>query len=322
MSVVAATLYRHGEVADSINIEEPIARSDDSSEFVWIGLLDPTPAELRELQRQYDLHPLAVQEARSPDQLPRVEIYGDQILVIVRTARLDDDEIAYGDTAILVGRQHIITIRHGSARSHSSLREQLEAAPSLLKRGVVYVLHAILGFLADGYTPLVEAIEDEVLAMEQRTIDGVLGRAEITRIFTLRRELMRFKRVLDPLGEAIGKLTQLDVPFIDPDARPYFALVQDRLRRVEAKVDGLCDTMTSVFELSNLLEQQRTGEITRQLAAWAAILAVPTAIAGIYGMNFEYMPELKTHYGYFAILGIIATLCGFLFFRFKKTGWL
>ena len=160
--------------------------------------------------------------------------------------------------------------------------------------GVDYVLHAILDFVVDGYLPMVETIEEEVLAMEHRAIDNFLGRHEINRIFTLRRELIRFQRVLGPMGEVAGKFVRQELPCIDAETRPYFSDVLDHVRRVQALVDGLREVLTSVFEFSNLLEQQRTGAITRQLAAWAAILAVPTAIAGIYGMNFEHMPELKT----------------------------
>lgn len=322
MTVIAAYLYRHGKRVRQIAIEEKVDCPADKSEFVWIGVADPTEAEMRTLTEQYDLHPLAVEDAVNANQLPKVDVYGDQLFVVARTAHIEGDRIAYGETAIFLGHSHIISVRHGSVRAHSALRAHLEAAPTLLVHGVDYVLHAILDFVADGYLPLVEAIEDEVLAMEQRTIDNFLGRDEVTRIFTLRRELIRFQRILAPMGEVASKLVRLDLPCIDPDSRPYFSDVLDHVRRVQTMVDGLRDVLTSVFEFSNLLEQQRTGTITRQLAAWAAILAVPTAIAGIYGMNFEHMPELKTQYGYFVVLAVIAAICTLLYVRFKRVGWL
>lgn len=242
--------------------------------------------------------------------------------MVALTARLEDQVIAYGETAIFVGPSHVITVRHGSARSHSTLRGQLEAAPSLLAHGVDYVLHAIIDFIVDGYLPIGEAIEEDVVAMEQRALDAFLARAEISRIFNLRRELMRFQRVLGPMGEVANKLTHHDMPCIDRDVIPYFRDVLDHIHRVETTVGGLREVLTSVFEVSNLLEQQRTGASTRQLAAWAAILAVPTAIAGIYGMNFENMPELKTEYGYFVVLAVVATVCSALYIRFKRAGWI
>ena len=322
MTVVAAYLYRHGERVRAVDISERINCPEDKSEFVWIGITDPTAEELRTLQQTYALHPLAVEDANKGDQISKLDIYADQLFVVARTAHLEGDEIAYGETAIFVGHSHIISVRHGSARGHATLRAQLEATPFLLMQGVDYVLHAILDFVVDGYLPMVERIEDDVLAMEQRTVDNFLEREEINRIFKLRRELIRFQRVLGPMGEVAAKLTRLDLPCIDPEARPYFSDVLDHARRVQVMVEGLREVLSSVFEFSNLLEQQRTGAITRQLAAWAAILAVPTAIAGIYGMNFENMPELQTKYGYFVVLAIITGACGLLYVRFKRVRWL
>lgn len=322
MTVVAAYLYRSGKRVREIGIDAKVDCPTDRSEFVWIGICDPTDEEMRTLKEQYGLHPLAVEDAVNAKQLPKVDIYGDQLFVVARTANLDGDKIEYGETAIFVGHSHIISVRHGSARSHRALRDQLEAAPTLLVHGVDYVLHAILDYIVDGYLPIVDAIEESVLKMEQRSLDAFLGRDDVTRIFTLRRELTRFQRVLVPMGDVASKLVRMDLPCIDAESRPYFSDVHDHVRRVQSMVDGLLQVLTSVFEFSNLLEQQRTGAITRQLAAWAAILAVPTAIAGIYGMNFEHMPELKTEYGYFVVLGVIAVICSLLYIRFKRVGWL
>jgi magnesium transporter len=322
MSVVAAFLYQNGQRVRPVAIDEPTPCAGDKSEFVWIGLLDPSEQELRVLQDKYGLHPLAVEDAFKAHQLPKVDVYGDQLFVVARTAYLERDYIGYGETAIFVGKHHIITVRHGSVRTHSELRRQLEASPSLLSQGVDYVLHGVLDFVVDGYLPIMESIEDEVLAMEQRALNTFLDRDEVARIFRLRREMIRFQRILGPMSEMCSKLSRLEMPCVDADARPYFSDVLDHVRRVQAMVDGLREVLTSVFEVSTLLEQQRQGAITRLLAAWAAILAVPTAIAGIYGMNFENMPELKTEYGYFVVLGVIVLLCVTLFFRFRRAKWL
>lgn len=322
MTIVAAYLYRNGERAGTVSLDEPDHCATDKSEFVWIGLFEPTEAELRQLQENYGLHPLAIEDALKAHQLPKVEVFGDQLFIVARTAHLEDDQIAYGETAIFVSKNHVITVRHGSARAHTELRHQLEASPALLKHGVDYVLHAILDFIVDGYLPIVETIEEEVLETEQSMLDTFLEREEVRRLFTLRRELIRFQRVLGPMSEVCNRLTHLELPALDSEVRPYFRDVLDHVRRVEARVGSLREILISVFEASNLLEQQRQGVITRQLAAWAAILAVPTAIAGIYGMNFENMPELKTEYGYFIIVGIIAALCTLLYVRFKKARWL
>ena len=322
MSIVAASLYRNGKRIGPVSLDQPVRCAADRSEFVWIGLFEPSEAELRQLQENYDLHPLAIEDALLAHQLPKLDIYGDQLFVVARPAYLADGQIAYGETSVFVGETFIISVRHGSERAHSGLRQQLESSPGLLRHGVDYVLHAILDFIVDGYLPIVEAIEEEVLETEQRTLDAFLERQEIGRLFTLRRELIRFQRVLGPMHEVCNKLTHVSLPALDPEVRPYFQDVLDHVRSVETRVGGLREILTSVFEAANLLEQQRQGVITRQLAAWAAILAVPTAIAGIYGMNFANMPELKTDYGYFIVLGVIALLCFGLYVRFKKARWL
>ncbi|MEN2785487.1 magnesium/cobalt transporter CorA [Sphingomonas qilianensis] len=322
MSVVAAYQYRDGQRVGEISIDQPVPCGDNPSEFVWIGLLEPADEELLKLQEQFGLHPLAVEDALKAHQLPKVDVYGDQLFVIARTAHRDADKIAYGETSIFVGRHHIITVRHGSARAHSDLRVHLEASPVLLRHGVDYVLHAIIDFIVDGYLPIVDAIEEEVLQIEQRAMHSSLQMEETARLFSQRREVIRFQRIIGPMGEVANKLANLDMPCIDREARPYFRDVLDHVRRVENMVGGLREALTSVFEVSALLEQQRQGGITRQLAAWAAILAVPTAIAGIYGMNFKYMPELDMRYGYPTVIAVIATLCTGLFVRFKRAHWL
>ncbi|WP_374660406.1 magnesium and cobalt transport protein CorA [Phenylobacterium sp.] len=322
MSVVAACVYGGGRRVREIDLTRPESLDMAPGEFAWIGLFEPTLDELHVLQHRFGLHPLAVEDAQSAHQMPKVDIYGDQLFVTARTAHLQDDKIGYGETDIFVGADHIITVRHGSARSHTELRAQLEAAPSHLKHGVDYVLHAVLDYIVDGYFPIVDAIEEEVLEMERSALDAFLSRAEIMRIFSLRRDLMRFGRILGPMEEVASRLEHHDMPCVDAEVRPYFRDVSDHVRRVASRADGLREVLSSVFEASSLLEQQRQGIITRRLAAWAAILAVPTAIAGIYGMNFDVMPELRWKFGYFLILGLIAAACLFLYTRFKRAGWL
>jgi len=322
MAVVAAYLYRDGVRVRSVSIDERIDCADKRSEFVWIGIVDPVPEEMKSLQECYDLHPLAVEDAIKANQLPKVDVYGEQLFVVARTARLHGEAIEYGETAIFVGHSHIITVRHGSERAHTALRDQLEKAPKLLMQGTDYLLHAVLDYIVDGYAPLVDDIEEDVLEMESQAASSFLDRDQINHIFTLRRELSRLQRILGPMGEVALKLGRQELPCIEPEARAYFRDVQDHVRRVQARVDGLRDALNSVFQLSTLIEQQRVGTITRQLAAWAAILAVPTAIAGIYGMNFQNMPELHEKYGYFVVLAVFIVICLWLYDRFKRTGWL
>ena len=322
MSVVAAYVYKNGVRAREVSLEEADALKVKPGEFVWIGLYEPSPAEMDRLKIRFKLHPLAVEDALNAHQRPKVEIYGRELFVVARTAQLVDAQISYGETAIFVGQGHLITVRHGSARAHSELRAQLEASPALLAKGSDYVLHAVLDFVVDGYLPIIQALEDEVLDIERRTLEAFLSHAEVKRLFHVRRDLIRFKRVLSPMAEVCGRLEHLDTPCLDDDVRPYFRDVLDHTQKVEGMVDALREVITSVFEAASLLEQQRQSAITRKLAAWAAILAVPTAVAGIYGMNFEHMPELTWVWGYPAVMIGIVGVIGYLYWRFKRNGWL
>lgn len=322
MTVIAAKLYREGKFVRDAELGTKMERAPRGSEFYWIGLFEPDEAELAALQTKFKLHPLAIEDAGKAHQLPKLDIYGDQIFALLRTISLDDDEIVYGETAIFVGKHHIITVRHGSARAHTELRNQLESSPALLKHGIDYVLHAVLDYVVDGYQPVIDEIEERVHAMEHRALDTFLKREDVREVFSLRRQLSRLQRIMGHTSELCARLANVDLPNIDAEVRPYFRDVLDHVLRVEGRVANTIDTLTSVFEVSMLLEQQQQGNITRQLASWAAILAVPTAIAGIYGMNFENMPELKTANGYFIVIGVIVAVCVALFIRFKRAGWL
>lgn len=322
MTVVAAYYYRDGRRVREIALDERFQCSDAQSDFCWIGLRDPTAEELATLQASYQLHPLAVDNALHADCPPKLEAYNEGLFVVAQTAELMDDKITYGKTAIFVGHNHLITVSHGSAASYGNLRKQLEASPVQLGKGVDYVLHAILHRIVDRYLPIFETIEDDVLEMERRSLDDFLTREEVGRIFGLKCELTRFQRTLGATSELVRKLVRGHFPCVSSDVRPYFSDVADHVARVQSMVDGLLQVLASVFEFSSLLEQQRTGVITRQLAAWAGILAVPTAIAGIYGMNFDNMPELHTRFGYLASLTAMSLLSLFLFVRFKRTKWL
>ena len=322
MSVVAAYVYSDGSRRREVDIGRPETLEMKDGEFAWIGMVDPSEEELRILQVRFNLHPLAVEDALNAHQLPKVEVYDDQLFVIAKTVHLEDGDILYGETDIFMGPNHIVTVRHGSARAHTELRDRLEKSQRLLKHGNDFVLHAVLDYIVDGYLPVIVGVEEEIVAIERRALDAFLARDQVTRLFELRRQLMRFRRTLSFMEEVAARFEHQTMPCIDVDMQPYFRDVRDHVKRVATMTDALREVLSSVFEVSTLLEQQRQSEITRKLAAWAAILAVPTAIAGIYGMNFEFMPELHWKYGYFLVLGLIAALCAMLYRAFKRDGWL
>lgn len=325
MAIIAARNYREGRPLEDIAIldhDHGVKSGTRPDGFSWVGLFEPTSDEMNACAARFGLHPLAVEDALHAHQLPKLEIYGDQLFVVARTARMEDGHLAYGETAIFVGRNHIVTVRHGSDQGHSSLRTKLENRPAQLKHGVDYVLHALLDMIADNYFPVIDAAGEIVQRLERSALESALTRSEMRELFNLRRDLLLLQRMLIPMEDVCAKLAGLELPNVDVEVRPYFRDVLDHVRRVASLAALHREMLNSVMETSTLIEQQRQGANTRQLAAWAAILAVPTAIAGIYGMNFDNMPELRMEYAYFAVLSVIASICAILFFRFKKSGWL
>jgi magnesium transporter len=324
MTVIAARRYLQGVVTETaLPLDGAHRPGLPLHSFDWVGLSEPTANEMELVRGQFGLHPLAVEDALNPQQLPKVEVYGNQLFIVARTAAIEAGEsISYGQTAIFLGRDFIVTVRFGSSRAHDKLRARLEADAPRLAEGPDYVAHAILDFVVDGFQPIMEQLEVSTQTMEERAIDQFPDPVTIRRIFRLRRQLRKFERIVGPMEEVCERLAMTELPVIDPGARVWFRDVLDHVRRTMARVEGLKETLASVVETAGLLEAHRQGTITRQLAAWAAILAVPTAIAGIYGMNFDIMPELRQWWGYPAVLGTIGVICLGLFVRFRRIGWL
>jgi magnesium transporter len=320
--VVAASVYLNGRRLQDIAIEEAGAWSKRDGHVVWIGLKEPSAELLRRVQAQLDLHPLAIEDAAKAHQYPKLERYGDAFFIVARTAQLSRGEIAFGETHIFFGKGYIVSVRHGASTSYASVRRRAESCPTLLKRGEDYVLYAILDFIVDNYLPVVESIGEEVDALEERLLRTVLSEGEVNRLYRLRRELLRLRKAVGPMVEVCQRLEHADDVLIEPQMQPLFRDIHDHVKRVQEEIDSLREVLAFAFEASLMAGQAQQNAVTRKLAAWAAILAVPTAVAGIYGMNFEHIPELKWAYGYYVVLGGISGLCGLLYVRFRRLGWL
>jgi magnesium transporter len=255
-------------------------------------------------------------------QHPKMEQYGDALFIVVRTAQLEDGRIAFGETHFFVGSGYVVSVRHGASKSYTAVRERCESNQANLKHGEDYILYAILDFIVDNYFPVIEALQQKVEQIEDDVFDSVPRRLNLQHVHSIRRDLLRFRNSVGPLIEVCSRLERFEIPMIDQAMQPLFRDVNDHVRRVQEEIDVLRETLTFAFEASLMAGQSEQTSITRRLAAWAAILAVPTAIAGIYGMNFEHMPELKWRYGYFLILAGILAVCGSLYWRFRRNGWI
>ncbi|CAN7697536.1 magnesium and cobalt transport protein CorA [Aminobacter aminovorans] len=320
--VVASSVYFGGRRIADIPIEEAGLWAAKEGHVVWIGLLEPDRELLLRVQRQFSLHDLAIEDAEHPHQRPKIEQYGDALFIVARTAQLVQGRVNFGETHMFVGKGYIVSVRHGVSTSYAAVRQHWESCPSALAKGEDFILYAILDFIVDNYMPVLEQIEEEVDVIE----DGVLARPmtskDIERLYMLRRDLLRLRNAAGPLVEVCRRLTSADLPQLRPAMHPLFRDVTDHIRTVLEKVDNLREVLAFAFEASLLVGQSQETAIAKKLASWAAILAVPTALAGIYGMNFNDMPELHFAYGYPTVLVAIVTICSILYWRFRKNGWL
>jgi magnesium transporter len=320
--VIAATAYAGGKRVCNIAVDDARMWSRRPGHVVWIGLHEPSYELLARVQAQLDLHDLAIEDAGKPHQRPKMEQYGDALFIVARTAQLIEGRIAFGETHLFVGRGYVVSIRHGASTSYAAVRQRCESCPTVLSHGEDYILYAILDFIVDNYMPVIETIHAEVDAIEDDVFSSTVGQTDTQRLYTLRRDLLRLRNAALPLAEVCNRLEHADVMPIDKGMQPLFRDVTDHVRRIQEEIDALREVLAFAFEASLMTGQSQQTVITRQLASWAAILAVPTAIAGIYGMNFQNMPELKTEYGYFVVMVAIVAICATLFVRFRRAGWI
>jgi magnesium transporter len=320
--VVAASVYARGRRIADISVDDAGEWSKKPGHVVWIGLFEPGHDILARLEAELGLHYLAIEDAGKPHQHPKIEQYGDALFIVARTVQIVQDRIAFGETHLFVGHGYVVSVRHGASTSYASVRKRLESCPTTLSHGEDYILYAILDFIVDNYLPVLETVQREAEAIEDRVFAAPLPAGEVQRLYTLRRELLQLRNAAAPLAEVCRRLEHAEVKPIDPEMQPLFRDVSDHVTRVKEEVDALREVLAFTFEASLMVGQAQQTAITRRLAAWAAILAVPTAVAGIYGMNFEHMPELKWQYGYFVVLGFIGAVCGTMFWRLRRNGWL
>ena len=321
-NVIASRAYVDGRHVAEVPIEEAGAWAGRDGHFVWIGLHEPDEALLRQVQQQFGLHELAVEDALHAHQRPKIEVYGDSVFLVLRTARLDGDRIAFGETHVFAGKDYVVSVRHGASSTYSPVRARAESSPKMLRHGVDFVLYAIMDFVVDCYFPVLDTLETCTEELAQELLMRPPEQRDVQRIHDLRHDLEALRRTASPLLDVCSRLERFDLPMIDPEILPYFRDVQDHVIRVNEAINALREELSFAFEASLMLASARQNDVTRKLAAWAAILAVPTAVAGIYGMNFEHMPELKWTFGYPLTLAVIAAVCVTLYVRFRRTGWL
>jgi magnesium transporter len=291
--------------------------------FVWIGLYEPTEEEFDSIKREFDLHPLAVEDAIHAHQRPKLEVYGEMVFLVLKTARYVDpsEVIQLGEVLVFLGDDYVITVRHGEASALTAVREALDANPARLRHGPSAVLHAILDRVVDDYQPAIEGLENDIDEVEEELFSGErTNPAE--RIYRLQREVLSFRKATAPLVDPIERLASGHYEHIHPEIRDYFRDVNDHLIRARDQLDAMRDLLAGSLQANLAQVGVRQNEDMRRISAWVAIIAVPTAIAGIYGMNFRHMPELRWELGYPGALLLMGVICATLYRYFRRAGWL
>jgi magnesium transporter len=322
--IVDCAVYEQGRRRDgAVPVHEAMEACREPGAFTWIGLYEPTEDEFDSIRREFDLHELAVEDAIHAHQRPKLEVYGDMVFIVLKTARYVDPEevVRLGEILIFLGRDYIITVRHGEASELKDVRHGLEGNPELLAHGPGAVLHAIVDKVVDDYSPALIGLGQDIDEIENTVFSGQRANPA-ERIYKLKREVLEFSHAVGPLVDPVDRLAKGRYDVIHPEVRTYFRDVNDHLLRAHDQLEGYRDLLTSVLAANLAQVTVRQNEDIRRISAVVAILAVPTAIAGIYGMNFEHMPELGWTFGYPLVVAMMAAICFTLYRYFKRVGWL
>jgi len=319
--IVDRAIYVDGRRTETPDaLEETYEACRKRGGLAWIGLYEPDEEEFSTVAGEFELHSLTVEDAIEAHQRPKLERYGDTTFVVLKPARYVDETetVEFGEIHVFVGSDFVITVRHGKASALDGVRERLESEPDLLRRGSVAVLYAIMDEVVDDYAPVVEGLENDIDEIETEVFGG---KPEVSRrIYQLSREVIQFQRATKPLTGSLSSL--LEDERLDPELRRYLRDVQDHLLRVTEQIDGFRELLSSVLSVNLTLAGINQSDQTKKISAWAAVLFAPTLIAGIYGMNFDYMPELHWLLGYPFALALMLFVALSLHFVFKKHGWL
>jgi magnesium transporter len=320
--LINCVAYEDGRKLADIPVSEIhsyIARPDC---FVWVALKDPEMGEMEAMQQEFGLHDLAVEDAHHGHQRPKIEEYGHSLFAVLHMVENGDEDLNVGEVGIFVGANYVLSVRHRAKQGFVDVRRRCEEEPELLRHGAAYVLYALMDAVVDRYFPVLDGIDTELEQVEEKIFAKNTERASIEALYEIKRKLTTLKHATEPLLEAVGRLYGGRVPQLCLGLQDYFRDISDHLVRLNQSIDSLRDMVTTAISVSLSLITLQENEVTKRLAAYGALIAVPTLIAGIYGMNFQYMPEIQWVHGYPVALLLMAFIDLYMFFRFRKAKWL
>lgn len=320
--LINCVAYLEGKRLHDIPVQDISEYIQRDNCFVWVALKDAELDELAQMQQEFGLHDLAVEDARNGHQRPKIEEYGDSLFVVLHTLEFVDGELRAGEVAVFVEENYVLSVRSRSEQGFLGVRARCEREPQQLKQGPAFVLYALMDAVVDRYFPIIDALESELDAIEEKIFTQKTQRANIERLYDLKRKTTQLKHAVGPLIDAVGRLHGGRVPAVCLNTQEYFRDVHDHLQRINTSINAVRDTISTAIQVSLSLVAIEENEVNKRLASWAAIFAVATVFVGIWGMNFKIMPELDWKYGYPLALGIVASVCSYLYYRFRKAGWL
>jgi magnesium transporter len=323
-AIVNCAAYSDGRRVANVEINDISQVLKQPDRFVWIGLHEPSEEILRQVQCEFGLHDLAIEDAHRAHQRPKIEAYADSLFIVLRTAQMNYEErrIDFGETHFFLGRNFIVSVRHGSSLSYTEVRARCESTPHLLRKGPGFALYAVMDSIVDQYFPVIDALEQDLEVLEEKIFGEQSSRETTAQIYQLKRELLEIKRAVSPLIDICNRLMRFDLELISEDTRPYFRDIYDHAIRINEMVDNARELLTTALEANFSLISIAQNDVAKRFAGWAAIIAIPTMVAGIYGMNFRFMPELDWPYAYPIVLLSTFGLSGLLYLYFKRSGWL
>ncbi len=320
--LINCVAYQEGKKLKDVSVDEISDYLEIPDCFVWVALQDAELAELETMREEFDLHPLAVEDAWHSHQRPKIDEYGDSLFGVMHLVKMTDDELTIGEVDVFVGLNYVLSVRNRSNDGFLGVRARCEREPHLLSQGSGFVFYALMDAVVDRYFPILDEFETELENIEEKIFVKGSALANIERLYALKRKVMTLKHAVAPLMEETGKLYRGRVPKVCANSQEYFRDVYDHLTYINASIDTIRDTIGTAIQVNLSMVTIEEGEVTKRLAAWAGIFAVATAFVGVWGMNFDFMPELKMKYGYPAALFAIMLVCAILYRRFKKAGWL
>jgi magnesium transporter len=309
-----------------LELADALEAASEPDSFVWIGLHEPEPQEFEAVRAEFGLHELAVEDAVNAHQRPKLEVYDDDLFVVLKTARYDDasESVEFAELQLFVGPTYVVSVRHGQASALAQVRATIEADLARISCGPMAVLHAVIDRVVDGYAPVIAGLDNDMAEIEDAVFSSHRPRGydPSQRIFKLKREVLGFIRNTEPLLEPLSRLAAGQLPGAHPELHSYFRDVEDHLTRVVSSIHHARDILSDALDANLAQVTTRQNDDMRTISAWVAIGGFPTVIGAIYGMNFDHMPELRTQHGYYVVMAVMAVVCFVLYRRFKRIGWL